>query len=92
MKYSHEDLVRVAKRQNNNKRGYLVVNPMQGKHVPVSPGNALQLFDDLAKVVENEFGDDKLQPNIFKPQGKSFRMLVISIFRKRTVTLRSRSW
>lgn len=60
MKYSHEDLVRVAKRQNNNKRGYLVVNPMQGKHVPVSPGKALQLFDDLAKVVENEFGEDKL--------------------------------
>lgn len=60
MKYSHEDLVRVAKRQNNNKRGYLVVNPMQGKHVPVSPGQALNLFTDLAKVVENEFGDDRL--------------------------------
>ena len=43
-----EDLVRIAKRENNTKRGYLVVNPLQGKHVPVSPTKALTLFSQIS--------------------------------------------
>lgn len=46
--YTESDLVRIAKRENNNKRNYLVVNPLQGKHIPVSPGKALQVFSELA--------------------------------------------
>ena len=46
--YEEKDLVRVAKRENNKKRNYLIVNPLQGKHMPVSPGEALKLFDCLA--------------------------------------------
>ncbi len=38
--YKEEDLVRIAKRENNTKRKYLVVNRLQGKHIPVSPKNA----------------------------------------------------
>lgn len=41
------DLVRAARRDNNTKRPYLLVNPSQGKHVPVSPGVALPLFGRL---------------------------------------------
>ena len=37
VKYTEEELVAVARRENNEKRKYLVVNRLQGKHVPVSP-------------------------------------------------------
>ncbi len=50
--YTETDLVRIAKRENNRKRNYLVVNPLQGKHVPVAPGKALQVFIELAGLLE----------------------------------------
>lgn len=39
-----EDAVRIARRENNTKRTYLVVNRFQGKHIPVSPEKALRYF------------------------------------------------
>ena len=45
MNYQQKDLVRIAKRENNTKRNYLVVDPLQGKHVPVEPSKALNLSD-----------------------------------------------
>lgn len=45
--YSESDMVKIAKRENNNKRKYLVVNPLQGKHVPVVPSKAFRLFHQL---------------------------------------------
>ena len=36
--YTEQGVVRIARRENNNKRKYLVVNRLQGKHVPVKPG------------------------------------------------------
>lgn len=50
--YTENDLVRIAKRENNKKRNYLVVNPLQGKHIPVSPHKALEVFSQLAKLLE----------------------------------------
>ena len=35
MEYTEKDLVKIAKRENNTKRNYLVVDPLQGKHIPV---------------------------------------------------------
>ncbi len=58
--YSEKDLVRVAKRENNTKRNYLVVNPLQGKHVPVKPKEALELFSALADTVKNKYQDETL--------------------------------
>lgn len=49
--YPAEELFRLAKRENNAKRGSLIVNLRQGKHVPVSPSQALELFDILAERV-----------------------------------------
>lgn len=46
--YTEQDLVRVARRENNRKRNYLVVNRLQGKHIPVKPGEALAMFRALA--------------------------------------------
>jgi len=60
MEYREGDLVRIAKRENNTKRNYLVVDPLQGKHIPVSPTKALQLFADLAETLRGEYNGERL--------------------------------
>ena len=50
--YKEEDLVCVARRENNTKRSYLVVNRLQAKHIPAKPGRTLELFDQLAQLVK----------------------------------------
>ena len=56
--YSESDLVKIAKRENNNKRKYLVVNPLQGKHVPVSPTETFSLFSQLSNLLANQYDKD----------------------------------
>lgn len=58
--YTESDLVRIAKRDNNKKRNYLVVNPLQGKHIPVIPSGSLQLFAALAQQVKACWQGEKL--------------------------------
>ena len=50
--YRREDLLRLAKRVNNPKRSYLLVNPLQGKHLPVSPTEALHMMRELGRTVK----------------------------------------
>ncbi|MDE6314444.1 MAG: phosphoribosyltransferase family protein [Lachnospiraceae bacterium] len=50
-KYKEEDLITIAKRDNNTKRPFLLVNPLQGKHLAVSPSVSVQLFETLAHQV-----------------------------------------
>lgn len=54
--YRKEELLRLAKRVNNPKRTYLLVNPLQGKHIPVSPGRALEMMCALGKAVKTAHG------------------------------------
>lgn len=58
--YTEQNLVRVAKRENNSKRNYLVVNRLQGKHIPVRPGEALAMFCALADTVRGAYEGEKL--------------------------------
>lgn len=58
--YKENDLVRIAKRENNTKRNYLVVNRFQGKHVPVEPSKAFAMFEELAELVKQEYPDEKI--------------------------------
>lgn len=58
--YLEKDIVGIAKRENNNKRKYLVVNRLQGKHVPVKPSYALHMFDELAEILKEEYKKEKL--------------------------------
>ncbi len=58
--YSEADLVRIAKRENNNKRNYLVVNKLQGKHVPVRPSEACELFKELAETIQGVYDNERL--------------------------------
>ena len=57
MNYNETDLVKIAKRENNTKRSYLVVNPLQGKHIPVSPSKAIDLFNTLATELKERYKD-----------------------------------
>lgn len=60
MEYTENDFVRIAKRENNTKRNYVVVNPLQGKHIPVSPSIALELFTSLADSFRREYLGENL--------------------------------
>lgn len=59
-KYTIDDLIRVAKRENNTKRSYLYVNPIQGKHIPVSPTLSMGLFFQMAEILEDHYKNEKL--------------------------------
>lgn len=58
--YIERDFVRIAKRENNAKRSFLIVNPLQGKHIPVSPSQAISIFSDIAKLIYKEYKNEKL--------------------------------
>ncbi|MBP1549602.1 MAG: phosphoribosyltransferase domain-containing protein [Oscillospiraceae bacterium] len=58
--YTEKDLVAVAKRENNTKRKYLVVNKLQGKHIPVDPRKSLEMFTELAQQVKLACADEKI--------------------------------
>ncbi len=58
--FEKDDLIRIAKRENNSRRSYLYVNPLQGKHVPASPSLSLRLFEALAKKLEEVYPKEKI--------------------------------
>ena len=60
MTYTINDVLRIAKRHNNNKRSYLLVNPLQGKHLPVSPTAALDIMKSLGNKIAEKYPDCKL--------------------------------
>ncbi len=60
MQYSVDDLVRLAKRDNNNIRPYLYVNPIQGKHIPTNPEDTMMMCRTLANMVKEAYPSDRL--------------------------------
>ena len=60
MKYSAAEVLRVAKRFNNTRRNYLLVNPLQGKHLPVRPTVALEMMNSLGQLVAEKFSAARL--------------------------------
>lgn len=48
MTLSVSDVVKIAKRVNNSQRDYLLVNPLQAKHIPVSPSKSLRMMREVA--------------------------------------------
>ncbi len=59
-KYTESDLLRLAKRFHNTKRTYLLVDPLQGKHLSVSPSEPIELFHELGREIRNHYDDVKL--------------------------------
>lgn len=58
--YTKETTLRVAKRYRNAKRAYLLVNPLQAKHMPVSPTEALTMMRTLGAGLQQEFPGARL--------------------------------
>lgn len=50
----------MVKRDNNPKRNYLLVNSIQGKHIPADPSDVLKLFRELATEVKKTYENDKI--------------------------------
>lgn len=57
---SPDRLFALAARENNTKRGGLIVNFLQAKHVPAKPSETLALFDRLAERVIPEICEKKV--------------------------------
>ena len=60
MIYTVNDIFTVAKRLNNARRNYLLVNPLQGKHLPTKPSAALEMMNALGKKVAEKFPKARL--------------------------------
>ena len=58
--YTAADTLRIAKRYNNPKRSYLLVNPLQAKHIPVSPAAALEMMGALGDQVAAKYPEARL--------------------------------
>ena len=54
MNETRKNLIAIAKRENNTRRPFLLVNPIQGKHIPTAPSQCLSLFSALAERVFKE--------------------------------------
>ncbi len=58
--FADRDLVRMVRRDNNFKRNYLLVNSIQGKHIPAVPSDVLKLFSELAEQVKDKYKNEKI--------------------------------
>lgn len=58
--YTANDVLKIAKRHNNSKRAYLLVNPLQGKHIPTSPAAALEVMKTLGEKISAKYPAAKL--------------------------------
>lgn len=54
MEMRWEQIIGAAKRENNQKRSFVVVNRWQGKHVPVQPTKALQMMALLVEPLKRQ--------------------------------------
>ena len=60
MRYSSDDILQIGKRYNNKKRTYVLVNPLQAKHIPVSPTCAEEMMRTLGTQVAEKYPETKL--------------------------------
>ncbi len=54
-KYSRDSILKIAKRYNNKKRSYLLVNPLQAKHIPVLPSDSLDMMRTLGNQLYKKY-------------------------------------
>lgn len=58
--YTAKNTLVLAKRHHNTRRTYLMVNPLQAKHLPVSPGESLKMMDCLGRQIARRYPAAKL--------------------------------
>ena len=49
--YTAQDLLWLARRQDTSKRAFLLVNPLQAKHVPSRPEAALEMMSAMGRML-----------------------------------------
>lgn len=59
MEYS-SNIIEIAKRNHNIKRHYLLVNKLQGKHIPVKPSVSLEMMNTFGKQLYNKYPNANL--------------------------------
>lgn len=57
--FAIDDMIQPAQRENNKLRSYLLVNTKQGKHVPVCPTEAINLFHKLGNITAEHYKGQK---------------------------------
>ncbi len=57
VQYQVQDVLRTAKRIHNPRRSYLLMNPLQGKHIPVSPSKTMALAGALGELLLQQAGE-----------------------------------
>lgn len=50
--YNFEDVLSLACRENNNKRSFIFVNKLQGKHIPCKPSETIKFVGELGDLVK----------------------------------------
>lgn len=58
--FTDSELVMLAKRDNNSRRNYLLIDSKQGKHIPADPSHVLKLFRELAGQMKAQYGSEKI--------------------------------
>ncbi|MBQ3078613.1 MAG: phosphoribosyltransferase domain-containing protein [Clostridia bacterium] len=58
--YFPKDVLRLAKRVNNTKRTFLLVNPLQAKHMPVKPSVSLEMMHTLGRQLAGRYPEARL--------------------------------
>ena len=58
--YTTDDLLVLAKRHHNTKRSYLLVNPLQAKHLPADPDSSLEMMAALGRRLAEAYPYAKL--------------------------------
>lgn len=58
--FTQADVLRLAKRINNPKRSYLLVNPLQAKHIPVKPSASLEMMHALGEMLAARYPETRL--------------------------------
>lgn len=58
--YTKHDVLRLGARYHNTKRNYLLINPLQGKHIPASPTECITMFHNLGEQLKEKYPDTNL--------------------------------
>lgn len=53
--YTSENILKIAKRYNNPKRSYLLINPLQAKHLAVNPSKSLEMMNTLGGMLFEKY-------------------------------------
>lgn len=60
MHKKENDQIKIAKRDGNKNRSFLLVNPLQGKHLPADPDKVIGLMHRLAEKVNAFYQNERL--------------------------------